>query len=84
MLILHEHSGPYSVSDLYIMCVMFVQRFEPQGRHFTNFLCYYYYLKIEQMNETHRQKIFAFFLHFQASLCLYFCSPRYSTTISII
>ena len=68
MLILHEHSGPYSVSDLYIMCVMFVQRFEPQGRHFTNFLCYYYYLKIEQMNETHRQKILACFFTFSGQL----------------
>ena len=30
----------FSIS-MYIMCVMFVQRFEPQGRHFTN--CYYSY-----------------------------------------
>ena len=40
---------------MYIMCVMFVQRFEPRGSHFTNFHgdgdddpqyrhhCYYYY-----------------------------------------
>ena len=28
---------------MYIMCVMFVQRFEPQGRRLTNFYYYYYY-----------------------------------------
>ena len=33
---------------MYIMCVILVQRFEPQGRHFTDlrYYCYYdyYYL----------------------------------------
>ena len=28
---------------MYIMCVVFVQRFEPRGRRFTNFHDYYYF-----------------------------------------
>ena len=30
---------------MYIMCVLFVQRFDPRGRRFTNFHFYYYYYK---------------------------------------
>ena len=29
--------------SMYIMCVMFVQRFELHGRYITNFHYYYYY-----------------------------------------
>ena len=40
---------------MYIMCVMLVQRFEPQGRRFTNFHYYYYYYYRQAGRQSGRQ-----------------------------
>ena len=73
----------FSIS-MYIMCVMFVQRFEPRGRSVTHFQCYYFlhissviifftsviiFLHISSVIIFYTFPVLLFFTHFQ---CYYF------------